>query len=171
MTNDETYLHLRAGFYRWLDEGGPYGPVLDALLAASGARATGLWHQRSGRLILLGFRAVPEMEEDVKREFARTTADVPLTKTAFAIVTAVVTGKPHSGTLDEHPGEIESSSNWLARFGAIQSLAVPIRAAGQSHGVLAVSSANRIQKGDTVWTVMTRLATALAPLLQERAPE
>ncbi len=167
--SEETYLTLRTKFYRWLDEGGPHEQALDALLSATRSRAIGLWQQASGRLSLLGFRGVPEMGDDVKNEFVSATTDVSLTRAGLAIVSAAVTGEPFSGSLDEDAVDVDSSSNWLARFGAIQSLAVPIQAAGENHGVLAVSTANRIEKGDPVWTLMTRLATSLAPLLQERA--
>lgn len=168
MKNDESYLTLRTKFYRWLDEGGAPDEALDALLAATRSRAAGLWRQASGRLLLLGFRGVPGMADEVKTEFAGATADVDLTSTGLAIVSAAVAGEPCSGHLDDAPAGLDSSSSWLARFGAVQSLAVPIRAAGESHGVLAISSAHRIENGDDVWTLMTRLATALAPILQER---
>ncbi len=166
---EETYMTLRAKFYRWLDEGGSHEQALDALLSATRSRAIGLWEQAPGRLSLLGFRGVSEIGDDVKHEFVSATTDVSLTRAGLAIVSAAVTGEPFSGRLDEDPVDVDSSSSWLARFGAIQSLAVPIQAVGVNHGVLAVSTANRIEKGDQVWTLMTRLATALAPLLQERA--
>ena len=171
MKSEETYLTLRTKFYRWLDEGGPQEQALDALLSATRSRATGLWQQSSGRLSLLGFCGVSELADDVKNEFVSATTDVSLTRAGLAIVSASVAGEPFSGSLDEDAVDVDSSSNWLARFGAIQSLAVPIQAACENHGVLAVSTANRIEKGDQVWTLMTRLATALAPLLQERAAE
>ena len=167
--SEETYLTLRAKFYRWLDEGESHEQALDALLSATRSRAVGLWQQASGRLSLLGFRGVSEMGDDIKDEFARVTTDVSLTRAGLAIVSAAVTGEPFSGRLDEEPVDVDSSSSWLARFGAMQSLAVPIQAARENHGVLAVSTANRVEKGDEVWTLMTRLASALAPLLQERA--
>ena len=165
---EETYLNLRAEFYRWLDEGGSHEAALDALLEASRARATGLWRQAGDSLVLLGFRGVSDMPEEVKNEFASATAKVSLTQTGLAIVSAAVTGEPSSGTLEEDASSLEHSANWLVRFGAVQSLAVPIQAARRSYGVLAVSSANRIDSGDAVWKLLTRLATSLAPLLQER---
>lgn len=168
---EESYLKLRTQFYRWLDEGGACEPALDGVLAATRARATGLWQMASGRLSLLGFRGVPEMADDVKREFARATSDVSLDRMRLAIVEAVVTGEPCSGVLEEGSGDHDTSASWLARFGAIQSLAVPIQAAATSHGVLAVSSAHRIERGDSVWELMMRLAVALAPILQERNPD
>lgn len=168
MINDQTYLRLRGEFYRWLEERGSGDAALDGLLAATRSRATGLWERTPDRLILLGFRGVPAMPESVKREFARATADVALTKSRLAIVSAAVTGEPCSGTLEEDSSDRDSSASWLARFEAIQSLAAPIRAAGKTHGVLAVSSAHRIEEGDAVWTLVTRLANSLAPLLQER---
>ena len=170
MKTDENYLTVRARFYHWLDEGASHEEALDALLSATNSRATGLWHQSSGRLSLLGFRGVPEMAEVVKTEFVRATSDLSLDQTGLAIVNAAVTGEPCSGYLEDasREGDVDTSANWLARFEAVQSLAVPIRAAGANHGVLAVSAAHRIEKGDAVWTLMTRLAGALAPILQER---
>ena len=107
------------------------------------------------------------MPQEVKSDFARATAEVPLTETGFAVVSAAVTGEPSSGNLAANSRGLEHSSNWLARFEAIQSLAVPAQAAGRTHGVLAISSANRIETGDAVWRLMTRLAQSLAPILRE----
>jgi hypothetical protein len=159
---------------------------LDMVLSVTLARATGLWRISPGPLVcpsltdaerdqqsptsggsssanlsLVGFRGVIDMAETVKEDFASATQTVPLTDTSLGIVKAAVTHEPAIATLENVDGTLGGSATWLARFGAIHSLAVPIQNEREVFGVLAISTAEPLDR-QTTWQVMLEIAEGLA---------
>jgi len=137
----------------------------DALLAAAGARATGLWRLEGAFLVLAGFRAVPEMDPEVVRAFQAATARVPLDRRELGIVEAAVAGAPaaaRAGPPGGHDGAGRGGSpGWLVRFGAAQSLAVPVLRGGRVSAVIAISRAEPFPRGSPPWTLLEDVAAAL----------
>lgn len=132
--------------------------VLDRLMEVLGGRAIGLWRCQSGNLIQLGFRADSQMNEQVKREFAALTQEVSLKNTGLGIVKAVLDGNPAIGTLQANESGLQGSSEWLQKFDAKQSYAIPIFEGDQVVGVLAVST-NQVHKaGDLEWELQAQVA-------------
>jgi GAF domain-containing protein len=118
----------------------------------------------AGRLVLVAFAADASMPADVQAGFRAATGDVSLDQTAFAIVQAVHAGRlvtadaPASETL---PHEA-SSPGWLRRFGARQSAATPILAAGRLLGTFALASTTTIPPG-----VLAKLDSVAARLAEQ----
>ncbi|QDT89355.1 GAF domain-containing protein [Gimesia algae] len=132
--------------------------VLDRLLEVLGGRAIGLWRCQSGSLVQLGFRADSQMKEQVKREFTALTLEVSLKNTGLGIVKAVIDQKPAIGTLQANESGLQGSSEWLQRFEAKQSYAIPVFEGDQVVGVLAVSTNQVHQAGDPEWELQTQVA-------------
>jgi phosphoserine aminotransferase len=163
-----------------IEAGSSLDAALDSLLAAAGARATGLWRlDRSSpmkgeerypeSLVLLGFRAVPDMPREVASAFAAATARVPLSRIDLGIVKAAATGSPAAARVEEHgahAGGLGGSASWLARFGARQSLAAPILRGGRAVGVIAISVAEPFDAESPSWRLIEGLAEALGRFLE-----
>jgi GAF domain-containing protein len=116
------------------------------------------------RLVLVAFAAEASMPADVQAGFRAATGDVSLDQTAFAIVQAAHAGRlvtanaPASETL---PHEA-SSPGWLRRFGARQSAAIPILAAGRLFGTFALASTTTITP-----SVLAQLDSVAARLAEQ----
>ncbi|WP_299460372.1 GAF domain-containing protein [uncultured Gimesia sp.] len=136
-------------------------PVLDQILEFLGGRAIGLWRCGKGKLLQIGFRAVPEMDEQISRQFAEFTQEVPLENTGLGIVKAVLDQIPAIGTLQGENSGLQGSSEWLRKFEAQQSYAVPIFDADQVVGVLAISTNCIHHTGDTEWKILTNIAAGI----------
>lgn len=139
----------------------PISSILDEIMADLGGRAIGLWRCEAGSLIQVGFRAVEEMDEQVREQFASFTQKVSLENTGLGIVKAVTDQEPAIGTLQPEQSGLKGSSEWLVKFGAQQSYAVPICEGAQSTGVLAISTAGIHQEGDQEWEILTQLAEGI----------
>jgi len=135
--------------------------VLDLLLENLDGRAIGLWRCDSGFLKQVGFRAVPDMAEQVQREFAELTREVSLENTGLGIVKAVIERKPAIGTLSSAESGLPGSSAWLVKFGAQQSYAVPIFEEDEVVGVFAISTKCIHQAGDSVWEIQSQIAAGI----------
>lgn len=135
--------------------------VLDLLLQELDGRAIGLWRCESGQLLQVGFRAVPEMDEQVQQEFAALTRQVSLENTGLGIVKAVLEQKPAIGTLSSTESGLPGSSEWLHKFGARQSYAIPVFESGEVVGVLAISTESAHQAGDIEWEIQTQIAEGI----------
>lgn len=153
-------------------------PPLGALLDEhAGARAIGLWGCAEGELLLLAFSA-PDLPSETARDFMAATRAVPLTRTEFGIVQAVVARKPMPNSAAPNPGA-NTSPGWIARFGARQSLAVPIQHASLIAGAIAVSTTAVLTPGDPRWIMVEQWAVQLSTVgpdliaraLQLRQPE
>ena len=136
-------------------------PILGHLLELLGGRAMGLWRRENNNLLQIGFHAVAEMDAEVRKQFSEFTQEVPLENTGLGIVKAVIEKKPATGTLQGEKSGLEGSSEWLRKFGAQQSYAVPIFEGDQVVGVLAISTNCIHQVGDTEWEVLTNIAAGI----------
>ena len=135
---------------------------LDALLEQTGARASGLWRCHIDRLMLIGFRAVADMPNEVRRGFVSATESVPLTETGLGIVKAVITRKSAMAYLDPGDSGLRASAGWLGRFECVQSLAVPILCAADIEGVIAISTPLELVPESEAWQMMLHVGERLA---------
>ncbi|WP_417383795.1 hypothetical protein [Gimesia sp.] len=132
--------------------------VLDHLMEVLGGRAIGLWRCEASHLKQLGFCADSQMDAQVKSEFAALTQEVSLQNTGLGIVKAVIDQKPAIGTLQANESGLQGSSEWLQKFAAKQSYAIPVFEGDQVVGVLAVSTNQVHQAGDPEWELQTQVA-------------
>jgi hypothetical protein len=110
-----------------------------ALLTDLGARAAGLWRVDSERLVQVAFVPAPSLPEAVSRAFAEATRSVSLDQSSLGIVKAAVLGEVAVSRASELPADA-GSGTWLRQFGAVRSVAVPLRDdLGSIRGVLAVA--------------------------------
>ncbi len=139
-----------------------FAPVLDRIMELLNGRAIGIWRcDDKGQLLQIGFRAVTEMDEHVRKQFASITKSVSLENTGLGIVKAVVERKPAIGTLQVGESGLQGSSEWLKKFGAQQSYAVPIFEDDQVVGVLAISTTCVHQIGDIEWESLKEIAEGI----------
>lgn len=136
-------------------------PVLDRIMDVLGGRAIGLWRCKAGKLIQVGFRAVTEMDEQVRKQFASFTQEVSLENTGLGIVKAVMERTPAIGTLRGEETGLQGSSEWLQKFGAQQSYAIPVVEGDEVVGVLAISTNCVHQAGDPEWEILTKIADGI----------
>lgn len=130
------------------------------------ARAVGLWQREGENLVQLGYASCPEMPPDVHRDFREGTKRVSLSQTGLGIVRATLTRAPAVATLEPEKTGLPGSAGWLARFGALESLACPIlRKNGEVGWVFAVSAAYRFEPGNRHWNIVTSVANLLGELL------
>jgi GAF domain-containing protein len=141
---------------------------LAELLPLVEAQAIGLWRVSGEQLTMVGFAAAASMAGAVRREFVEATRTVPLTQTNLGIVNAVVNRVPAVATVNVTDDGLEASAGWLGRFGARQSLSMPIATNGRIVGALAVSSAHAIEREGTLWTVISTVAARFGAALQEQ---
>jgi hypothetical protein len=133
----------------------------------------------AGRLVLVAFAADASMPADVQAGFRAATGDVSLGQTAFAIVQAVHAGRlvtadapPPDASAPQNSAPVAtapdtvaheaSSPGWLRRFGARQSAATPILAAGRLFGTFALASTTTIPPG-----VLAKLDSVAARLAEQ----
>jgi hypothetical protein len=155
---------IYTSFQSALVAGGDAHQPLAMLLRALNARAVGLWRCRGDHLEQVGFRAVADMPQTTRQEFAAATRRVSLSETGLGIVKAVVSRKPAVAAVAGNV-ELGQSAGWLARFEARQSVAMPVQHHNAIVGVLASSSAQEIHAGDAHWELLGKLAAALGPYL------
>lgn len=147
-----------------LESATPIDAALDRLLEQTGGRAAGLWRLAPGELRQVGFRAVEDMPETVRTEFAAATRNVPLSETGLGIVKAAISRAPSMATVEGMPG-LGASAGWLARFACRASLAVPVEHANQTVGVLAVSSAGSLEPESAPSRLLIDVAAAIGASL------
>ncbi len=150
-----------AQFEEELHEQNSVSGVLDLLLEQLNGRAVGLWKREAGQLVQVGFRAVPEMDEQVQQDFAALTRQVSLDNTGLGIVKAALEQEPAIGTLSSTKSGLAGSAEWLQKFGAAQSYAVPVFESGEVAGVLAISTVSAHQAGDMEWENLSRIADGI----------
>ena len=156
-------LAIRDAFGAALAGGQPLDAALDRVLAATSSRAVGLWRLQGDRLLLLGFRGVPDMAPNTAQDFEAATREVPLVNTGFGIVQASLQQR----SIPAYRGDsaLPASAGWIERFGAAQSLSAPAVRDGRVVGVLAVSAPSAFHPGSPTWSLIERLAEALGPTL------
>jgi hypothetical protein len=99
---------------------------LEALRGRFLARAAGWWRVNGDRLEQVAFSAAADMPVEVARGFAEATVSVPLGRSDLGIVRALEAGAPAVSRASELPAD-SGSGLWLRRFGAVRSVAVPVR--------------------------------------------
>src|SRR5947209_323085 len=100
--------------------------LLEVLRVHLGARAAGWWEISENQLALVAFRAAPDMPPEVTLEFVQATNRVALRPSALGIVSAAMAGEATVSRV-ERPEAGAGSSQWLRRFAASCSIAVPLR--------------------------------------------
>lgn len=152
---------LSEAFQGWQDREVSVFDALGELLEITDSRAVGLWRLEGNSLQLVGFQAKSDMPADVKRGFAEATRTVSLNQTGLGIVKAAVDRRPAVAHREAGETGLSDSAGWLARFEAVQSLAVPIGEGERMTGVLAMSTANRFVEDDETWQLLTGIAARL----------
>ena len=104
----------------------------------------------------------------VHEQFASATKAVPLDAVSLGIVKAAVTRNPAPANRENRDGKMAGSATWLERFGAAQSLAVPVLQGARVLGVLAASTADPFDEDSVTWQLLVRLGRSLAPLMAPR---
>ena len=156
---------ILAAFQRDLSDGESPKEALRMILDVTSARAVGLWRYDENELAQLGFCAAHDMPAEVRDAFAEATRRVPLGETGLGIVKAVRTEAPALADLDSQTTVLPTSANWLTRFEARRSLAVPTTSQNAVNGALAVSTANDLAPDGDVWNSMCQLASELGGCL------
>ena len=146
----------------WLAESS-FDELLARLVTETASRASGLWRLEENHLVLIGFGWARDMPLEVSSGFQAATRRVPLDQIGLGIVKAAVTAKPAIGRRDPNESGLDGSATWISRFGANTSLAVPIhqKETNLVIGVLAVSTSDFVEEGDSLWQTLISLADEL----------
>jgi hypothetical protein len=136
--------------------------VMSRLLTVTGARAVGWWKREADELRLLCFDAVADMPDEVRTGFAAATGRVALSRRELGCVRAAAELRPVIAREDARQHGLTGSASWLERFGASQSLALPIVAEGGAAGVLAIATAETFAESSPLWRLMTGIVESLA---------
>ena len=136
--------------------------VISTLLSVTRARAVGWWRRIGDELDLLSFRAVADMPEEVRVGFIAATGRVPLSRIELGCVRAAAELRPVVARDDAAQRGLAGSASWLARFGASQSLAVPIIKDGEAVGVLAIATPEVFDEDSSTWRLITAIAHELS---------
>lgn len=142
--------------------------VMSSLLSATGARAVGWWRRIGDELEQLSFLAVADMPQEVQLGFMAATGRVPLSRVDLGCVRAAAELRPVVAREDADQRGLSGSASWLERFGASQSLALPIVRSGNVIGVIAIATADTFDERSPVWTT---LAAIVAELSAETLPQ
>jgi hypothetical protein len=128
------------------------------------AHAAGFWRLGAGDwLELVAFDSGPEVSAEVARAFAEATRSVPLTQADLGIVRAFVAGEVCVARAAELPEE-SGSGRWLRAFGAVRSVAVPIRdSRGTVRAVFSVALGENPLSEEIVSERVRAAALGLAP--------
>lgn len=102
------------------------------------------------------------MPEEVRFGFIAATGRVPLSRIELGCVRAAAELRPVVAREDAAQSGLAGSASWLARFGASQSLAVPITRNGESVGVLAIATAEVFEEDSPTWRLMTAIVDELS---------
>ena len=154
---------LKEEFCAAWHSGASFDELLARLVVETASRASGLWRLEENLLVLIGFGWASDMSHDVSAGFQAATRRVSLEQVGLGIVKAVVTAKPAIGRRDRQEMGLNGSANWNAKFDANTSLAVPIRQVQTNLivGVLAVSTVDFVEDGDSLWQTLLSLSEAL----------
>ena len=136
--------------------------VMSALLSVTGARAVGWWRRIGDELEQLSFRAVADMPEEVRSGFIAATGRVPLSRIELGCVRAAAELRPVVAREDAAQRGLAGSASWLARFGASQSLAVPITRNGEAVGVLAIATPDVFDEDSATWRLIAAIVCELS---------
>ena len=138
--------------------------VMSALLSATGARAVGWWRRVGDDLEQLSFQAIADMPDDVRVGFITATGRVPMSRIELGCVRAAAELQPVVAREDAAQRGLTGSASWLARFGASQSLALPIVRDGLAIGVLAIATPEVFDEDSSIWRTMAAIVAELATI-------
>jgi DNA-binding IclR family transcriptional regulator len=114
------------------------------------ARAAGYWWHAGDWLEQVAFVASRALAADVIAGFAEATRSVPLSQTELGIVRAALSGEPTVSRVSEL-SEGDGSGYWLRAFGAVRSVAVPLRdPKGEVRAIVSVALADEALGDDDV---------------------
>ena len=136
--------------------------VMSALLSATGARAVGWWRRIGEELEQISFQAIADMPEEVRLGFMAATGRVAMSRVELGCVRAAAELCPVVAREDAVQRGLTGSASWLTRFGASQSLALPILRDGVAVGVLAVATAEVFDEDSPIWRTMAAIVEGLA---------
>jgi len=136
--------------------------VMSALLSSTGARAVGWWRRVGEELELLSFQAVADMPKEAQVGFMAATGRVAMSRVELGCVRAAAELRPVVAREDAAQRGLTGSASWLARFGAGQSLALPILRDGLAVGVLAIATADVFDETSTTWRTMAAIVEELS---------
>jgi hypothetical protein len=136
--------------------------VMSSLLLATGARAVGWWCRIGEELEQISFQAVADMPEEVRIGFMAATDRVAMSRIELGCVRAASERQPVVAREDAAQRGLTGSASWLARFGANQSLALPILRNGLAIGVLAIATVDVFQEDSPIWCMMSEIINAIS---------
>jgi hypothetical protein len=136
--------------------------VMSSLLLATGARAVGWWRRVGEELEQISFQAVADMPEAVRIGFMEATDRVAMSRIELGCVRAAAEQRPVVAREDAVQRGLTGSASWLARFGADQSLALPIVQDGVAVGVLAIATAEVFDEASPIWRLMGAIVAELS---------
>lgn len=136
--------------------------VMREFLNALSARAAGCWLRQGDELICLEFVAAGDMPFEVQNGFLDVMRQVSLSHVELGCVRAAVEMRPVVAREDAAQRGLGGSASWLARFGAGQSLAIPILRNGDVIGVLAIATVDHFDESSVVWKAMTGMVEAIS---------
>lgn len=136
--------------------------VMSALLSSTGARAVGWWRRVGEELELLSFQAVADMPKEAQVGFMAATGRVAMSRVELGCVRAAAELRPVVAREDAAQRGLTGSASWLARFGAGQSLALPILRDGLAVGVLAIATADVFDETSTTLRTMAAIVEELS---------
>ncbi len=135
--------------------------VMSALLSATGARAVGWWRRVGEELEQISFQAIADMPEEVRIGFMSATGRVAMSRVELGCVRAASELQPVVAREDAVQRGLTGSASWLTRFGASQSLALPIIRDDHAVGVLAIATAEVFDENSPIWRTMTAIVAGL----------
>ena len=135
--------------------------VMSALLSATGARAVGWWRRAGEELEQISFQAVADMPEEVRIGFMAATGRVAMSRIELGCVRAAAELRPVVAREDAAQRGLTGSASWLTRFGASQSLALPIIQDGRAVGVLAIATVEVFDEDSPIWRTMAAIVAEL----------
>lgn len=136
--------------------------VMSALLSVTEARAVGWWRRVGETLEQLSFQAVADMPDEVRMGFMAATSRVPMSRIELGCVRAAAELRPVVAREDAAQRGLTGSASWLARFGAKQSLALPVIRDGLAIGVLAVATPEIFDEDSSIWRMMAAIVRGLS---------
>ena len=141
-------------------------PVMREFLNALSARAAGCWRRQGDELICWEFVAADDMPLEVQNGFLDVMRRVSLSHVELGCVRAAVEMRPVVAREDAAQRGLEGSASWLARFGAGQSLAIPILRNGEVLGVLAIATVAHFDESSVVWKTMAEMVEAISQVTE-----
>lgn len=139
-----------------------FDAVMSSLLTSTGARAVGWWRRVGEELEQISFQAVTDMPEEVRIGFIAATGRVAMSRIELGCVRAAAELRPVVAREDAAQRGLSGSASWLTRFGASQSLALPIIRDGRAEGVLAIATEEVFDEDSPIWRTISAIVAELS---------